>query len=79
MNSVGSTDLLSSEKWFKSEIALPPRVDTSNSFECCEEAEEGGPASVIQIEERKQEQEIPTPIDTETPAKHSDQLLIAAK
>ena len=55
MNSVGSTDLLSSEKWFKSEIALPPRVDTSNSFECCEEAEEGGPASVIQIEELKQE------------------------
>ena len=39
MNSMGSTDLLSSEKWFKSEIALPPRVETSNdSFECNEES-----------------------------------------
>ena len=32
MLSMGSTDVLSSEKWFKSEIALPPRVDgTSNN------------------------------------------------
>lgn len=77
MNSVGSTDLLSSEKWFKSEIALPPRVDTSNSFDCCEEGEEGGPG-LIQVEKHKQT-EITTPTDAETPAKYDDQLLIAAK
>lgn len=79
MNSVGSTDLLSSEKWFKSEIALPPRVDTSNSFDCCEEeGEEAGPG-VIQVEERKQT-EIATPNQVETPPKHNDdKLLVAAK
>ncbi len=79
MNSVGSTDLLSSEKWFKSEIALPPRVDTSNSFDYCEEeGEEAGPG-VIQVEKRKQT-EISTPNEVETPPKHNDdKLLVAAK
>lgn len=70
MNSVGSTDLLSSEKWFKSEIALPPRVDTSNSFDCCEDGEEGGPG-IIQVETHKKT-DITTPTDAETPAKYDD-------
>jgi hypothetical protein len=82
MMSMGSTDLLSSEKWFKSEIALPPRgVDTSNgSFNCDEEEEESGPCNNIiphSLEENKKQSEITTP--AETPEKCNDYLLHAAK